>query len=108
MISTIKGLSDVLEYTKNNYGDLIKVVHEQVERDRMVIRVQILEKSKQDFGMSITSDGFLTLEISTLGIRVLNENENESVSYYETVESLFQSVIPDTWFRYFESKIMDV
>ncbi|KAH7649289.1 hypothetical protein FG379_002462 [Cryptosporidium bovis] len=105
MTPNIKALSDVLEYIRNNYCDLVKVIQEEIEENKIIIKIQILNKSKENLNSDVTNDEFLKLEISILGIRELNESD--SASYYETIESLFQSVVPDTWFRYFESKIMN-
>ncbi|KAK6588925.1 hypothetical protein RS030_283715 [Cryptosporidium xiaoi] len=105
MTPNIKALSDVLEYIRNNYCDLVKVIQEEIKEGKIIVKIQILNKSKENLNSDATNDEFLKLEISILGIRELNESD--SVSYYETIESLFQSVIPNTWFRYFESKIMN-
>lgn len=100
----ILALEEVVKHIENNYGDII--VLSEVDKsceDRITAKATIeVRQGREDSSGELHEGKVVDLEITQSGFRVLGSEESGS---HETIEGLLLSLAPETWIRYFETKI---
>ncbi|KAH8583502.1 uncharacterized protein ELE39_000270 [Cryptosporidium sp. chipmunk genotype I] len=99
----IVALEEVVKYIESNFGDILTLSEiDNSYKDKITAKATLGFQQNKDNSSKFYEKKIVNLEISKSGFRVL---EKESSNFYETIEGFLYSQVPETWIRYFETKI---
>lgn len=101
----VAALEEVVKHIENNFGDILTLSEiDNSYKDKIIAKATLgLQQNKDNFS-KFNEKKIVSLEISQNGFRIL---EKEDSNFYETIEGFLYSQVPETWIKYFETKISE-
>ncbi|OII75252.1 uncharacterized protein cubi_03731 [Cryptosporidium ubiquitum] len=101
----IIALEEVIRHIESNYGEILTLSEiDNSYKDKVIAKATIGFQQSKDGSTEFYEKKVVNLEINQNGFRVL---ERECSNFYETIEGFLHSEVPETWIRYFETKIVE-
>ncbi|KAK9171201.1 hypothetical protein CmeUKMEL1_07715 [Cryptosporidium meleagridis] len=101
----VGALEEVVKHIENNFRDILTLSEiDNSYKDKIIAKAKLgLQQNKAHFS-KFNQKKILSLEISQNGFRILEKGDS---NFYETIEGLLYSQVPETWIEYFETKMAE-